>query len=184
MKGVCASSQMAPHKFVLPPSSDEDDELSPGPGLGEEEGGGSRVEEQVGARAVILPAGTILDAKRLRTHSPPPLGWKWTPDVVMGDGATAADLAVAKVFSDGLPLPDILGAEGALREFSARTLLPLCSCGATSSVCLRLRKDALRIIAQVLSLLRRLLLQLTWNGVVSTCQMIRLMNGLTKSPFA
>ena len=88
-------------------------------------------------RAIILPAGTMHDAKRLRTHNPPPLGWVWTPDVVMGDdsdGATAADLAIAKVFSYGLPLPDILGAEGALREFfSARTLLPLCSCGATST---------------------------------------------------
>ena len=61
--------------------SDEDDELSPGTALGEEEAGGSRVEEQVGARAVILPAGTMHDAKRLRTHSPPPLDWVWTPEM-------------------------------------------------------------------------------------------------------
>ena len=100
---------MPDRKFVMLSSeSDEDEELSLGPGLGEEGGGGSRVEDQVGSRAVIHPVGTMLDAKRLRTHSPPPMGWKWTPDVVMSDGATAADLAIAKVFSDGLPLPDIL----------------------------------------------------------------------------
>ena len=140
--------------------------------------------EQVGSRAVIHPVGTMLDAVRMRTHSPPPAGWEWNPDVVMGDGATAADLAIAKVFSDGQPLPDILGAEGALREFSTRTLLPLCSCGATYSVRLRWRVNALRNLAQVLKLLRRLLLQLTWNGVVSPCQMIRLLIGLTRSLFA
>ena len=100
-------------KFVLRSSSDEDEELSLGPGLGEQEGGGSRVVEQVGSRAVIHPVGTTHDAVRMRTHSPPPAGWEWNPDVVMGDGATAADLAIAKVFSDGQPLPDILGAEGA-----------------------------------------------------------------------
>jgi hypothetical protein len=120
LKGVRTSLQMPVRKFVLvSSSSDEDEELDLGPGLGEEEGGGSSVVEQVSSRAVMRPVGTISDAVRMRTHSPPPAGWKWNPDVVMGDGATAADLAIAKVFSDGQPLPDILGAEGASREFSA-----------------------------------------------------------------
>ena len=62
---------MPPRKFVFLSDSDDDDELSPGPALGEEEAGGSR-EEPVGARVVIHPAGTMLDAIRMRTHSPPP----------------------------------------------------------------------------------------------------------------
>ena len=148
----------------------------------EEEAGVSRVEEPVGARAVINPPGTLLDAVRMRTHSPPPVDWVYKPDVVMGDGATAADLAIAKVFSDGEPLPDILGSEGALRELSARSHPPSCSC-VPSCTCLRLRKTTLLVaIAQVSSLSRCLYLLLSRNGylllsrngVVSKCQMISL----------
>ena len=166
LKGVRVSSQMVRRKFVLPPSSSDDDALSPGLALGEEEVGGSRVQAPVGARAVINPPGTLLDAVRMRTHSPPPVGWVYKSEVVMGDGATAADLAIDKVFLDGQPLPDILGSEGAVSELSARTHLPLCSCVATCK-CLRLRKHALHVlvaIAQVSPLLRRLSLLLSRNG--------------------
>ena len=103
MKGVRVSSQMVRRKFVLPPDSDDGDELSPGPALGDEEAGGSRVQAPVGARAVINPLGTLHGAVQMRTHTHPPVGWVYKPEVVMGDGATAADLAIAKVFSDGQP---------------------------------------------------------------------------------
>ena len=45
-----------------------------------------------------------LEKERERTLSPPPSGWKWQPKVLMADGATAADKAVARVFG-GAPAP-------------------------------------------------------------------------------
>ena len=182
MKGVRVWSQMPPREFVFPSDSEDDDEPSPGLASGEEEAEGSHVQAPVGSQAIVHPPGTLRDAVRMRTHSPPPHNWVWNPDVLMGDGTTAADLAVAKVFSDGEPLPDIVGSSGALRMFSTRTHLPLCSCVATCA-CLRLHKHALHVaIAQVSSLLWRLNLLLSRNGQVNPFQQIRLPLGILASP--
>ena len=57
--------------------------------------------------AHVNPVGELPTAKRSRPLSPPPVGWRWELDVLMADGATAGDVAVAKVFSKtSQPLPD------------------------------------------------------------------------------
>ena len=57
-----------------------------------------------GTIVTIRPPGSLPDAKRLRTLSPPAVGWTCKPDVLMADGATAGDVAAAKVFSYKPPL--------------------------------------------------------------------------------
>lgn len=57
-----------------------------------------------GTFVTIRPPGSLPDAKRLRTLSPPAVGWTCKPDVLMADGATAGDVAAAKVFAYQPPL--------------------------------------------------------------------------------
>ena len=64
---------------------------------------------------VVHPPGRPREAKRLRTHSPPPQGapaWQFKPDVILGDGATVADAAAARVFAyaDEIQAPPLAGA--------------------------------------------------------------------------
>ena len=73
-----------------------------------------------GHSADVLQEGELQDPKRLRVHSPPPTAdarahtagamnarWEWRPKVMMGDAATAFDVAAANVFAYGNELTEL-----------------------------------------------------------------------------
>ena len=67
------------------------------------------------ARAALQKAAAAARSKKL---PPPTLGWRWEPAVLQADGATAVDLAAAKVFAyDDSTAVD---AAGALNNFTLR----------------------------------------------------------------
>ena len=66
-----------------------------------------------------------------RSLSPPPLGWEWEPKVLMADGASAVDKAVAEVFggsesaaSDAAPTFNL--APGDVAYWSGEDVTTLC----------------------------------------------------------
>ena len=80
--------------------SDDSEEIAPLPQPARRNAAASSTAAVDDEDDVVLP----LEKERERTLSPPPSGWKWQPKVLMADGATAADKAVARVFG-GAPAP-------------------------------------------------------------------------------
>ena len=80
--------------------SDDSEEIAPLPQPARRNAAASSTAAVDDEDDVVLPP----EKERERTLSPPPSGWKWQPKVLMADGATAADKAVARVFG-GAPAP-------------------------------------------------------------------------------
>ena len=80
--------------------SDDSEEIAPLPQPARRNAAASSTAAVDDEDNVVLPT----EKERERTLSPPPSGWKWQPKVLMADGATAADKAVARVFG-GAPAP-------------------------------------------------------------------------------
>ena len=80
--------------------SDDSEEIAPLPQPARRNAAASSTAAVDDEDDVVLPP----EKQRERTLSPPPSGWKWQPKVLMADGATAADKAVARVFG-GAPAP-------------------------------------------------------------------------------
>ena len=80
--------------------SDDSEEIAPLPQPARRNAAASSTAAVDDEDDVVLPH----EKERERTLSPPPSGWKWQPKVLMADGATAADKAVARVFG-GAPAP-------------------------------------------------------------------------------
>ena len=80
--------------------SDDSEEIAPLPQPARRNAAASSAADVDDEDNVVLPP----EKERERTLSPPPSGWKWQPKVLMADGATAADKAVARVFG-GAPAP-------------------------------------------------------------------------------
>ena len=80
--------------------SDDSEEIAPPPQPARRNAAASSAAVVDDEDNVVLPP----EKERERTLSPPPSGWTWLPEVLMADGATAADKAVARVFGGAAPL--------------------------------------------------------------------------------
>lgn len=70
----------------------------------------------------VRPPGSLPIAKRTRLLPPPPADWEFLPEVLMGDGATAADVAVARAFGkEGMGLPTSVDGGGTSAPFTLAT---------------------------------------------------------------
>lgn len=77
------------------------------------------------------PVGSLPTAKRVRTLSPPPENWEFAPEILMADGATACDVATARVFGGGA-LPNLECVQGVGLNVSRNSLM---WCGLTIPFC-------------------------------------------------
>ena len=75
--------------------SDDSEEIAPLPEPARRNAAAASASDVEGEDHVEPPP----EAARDGTLSPPPSGWTWQPKVLMADGATAADKALARVFS-------------------------------------------------------------------------------------